>query len=51
MVGSVNTKATAGKHMPEDTFVGTTESIDISLDPSIAGGQDWMREKALNQLV
>ena len=47
MVGNVNTKATAGKRMPEDTLVGTTEPVNIRSDPSITGGQGCMRKRCL----
>ena len=48
MVGSVDTEATAGERFPEGTLVGSCESVDISLDPSITGRQDWMGKSRIN---
>ena len=37
MVLGVLTQATAGEGFPEDTLVGTSVPVDVSLDPGVTG--------------
>lgn len=55
VVGSTDTKTTAGECLPESALVGTTVSVDISLDPGVTtsgeGGVARLNSKGVDEEV
>ena len=41
MISCVHAKSATGKRVPQKTLVGSVEAIDVRLDPSVTGGQDY----------
>lgn len=41
MVLGVDSEATAGEGLPQETLVGTAVTVSISLNPGVTSGGDW----------
>ena len=41
MAGGADSETATCKRLPQNTLVGAGEAVDIRLDPSITGGEDY----------
>jgi len=44
VASGIDTKSTARKCFPDNTFIGSPIPVDVSLDPCIASRQNWIED-------